>query len=77
MRNIPGISRYQIIQEEKNRIVFLIIKSKEFTDNTIILIKRNLNKILGNDVQIEVKIVDNVPRDKFGKFRVFKSKINR
>lgn len=77
MRNIPGISRYQIIQEEKDKILVLIIKGKEFTQNTITSIRRNLEKALGKDVKIDIKIVNNITRDKSGKFRVVKSKVNK
>jgi len=77
IRNIPGISRYQIIQEEKDKILVLIIKDKEFTQNTITSIRRNLEKALGKDVKIDIKIVDNIPCDKSGKFRVVKSKVNK
>jgi len=77
MSNIPGISRYQIIQEEKDKILVLIIKGKEFTQNTITSIRRNLEKALGKDVKIDIKIVNNITRDKSGKFRVVKSKVNK
>jgi len=77
MKNIPGISRYQIIQEEKDKILVLIIKGKEFTQHTITSIRRNLEKALGKDVKIDIKIVDNIPCDKSGKFRVVKSKVNK
>ena len=77
MEKIPGIARYQIIQEEKDRIVVLIIQSQEFTQDTVISIRRNLEKVLGKDVQIELRIVDCIPPDRSGKFRVVLSKVDR
>ena len=77
MKKIPGIAKYQIIQEERDRIVVLIIQSQEFTQDTIISIRRNLEKLLGKDVQVEVRIVDCLPADKSGKFQVVLSKVDR
>ncbi len=77
MEKIPGIARYQIVQEKKDLIVVVIIKSQEFDQHTVISIRRNLKKVLGKDVQIELRIVDRLPPDKSGKFRVVLSKVDR
>jgi phenylacetate-CoA ligase len=73
----PGIAKYQIVQKEKDSIIVLIIQSQEFTQHTIISIRRSLEKVLGKDIQIEVNIVDCLPPDKSGKFRPVLSKVDR
>jgi len=75
MEKTPSIARYQIVQKEKNSIVVLVIQGQGFTQHTITSIRRNLQEVLGRDVQIEVNIVDCLPPDKSGKFRVVLSKV--
>jgi phenylacetate-CoA ligase len=75
IENISGINRYQIIQERNNLITLKYIKNENYSEETNDKIKIELQKILGKDIFINPIIVNELPKDKSGKFRVVKSLI--
>lgn len=74
--NIPGIQRFQVVQEKRNLITFRFIKNKTFTRKTISIIKEEYKKILGNDVEINPISVTELQKDESGKFKVVKSLVS-
>lgn len=71
---IQGIKQFQMIQEKTNRFLIKIVKDSTFTNMTIKEIKRELTQLLG-DVEVNVLVVNNIPREKSGKFRQFLTKV--
>ena len=69
---IPGIVRYQIIQEEAKIITVRI--GKEFTENTEYVIKDRYKKLLGREFTVRVETVRQLSKDDTGKFHVVKSR---
>jgi len=72
-RNIFNISQYQIVQEQKDKITFNIVKGKNFNLNDFILIKNNIKNWafkLGENLNVEIKIVDKIQRTRTGKRKV-------
>jgi phenylacetate-CoA ligase len=67
---IQGIKQFQLIQEKNDYFSVRIVKGREFTDKTVNEIIQKLRQRLGN-VQAEVSVTDNIPREKSGKFRPF------
>jgi phenylacetate-CoA ligase len=75
IQNIPGIGRYQIIQERKTKIIAKIEKSKNFDQTTIINLRNACTKLFSSDIQIEIGTVEQSPIDIGKKFQVIKSRI--
>jgi phenylacetate-CoA ligase len=75
---IPGIKEYKIIQKTKKRIAVKLVKNDEFSERTIIEVK---NKILigclGEDVQVEVESVKELPKERTGKKRAVVSEVSQ
>jgi len=74
LNNVQGIKQGQLIQEKIDRFIVKIVKDSKFTDATIKGIKQILKQKLG-DIEIDVLVVDNIPREKSGKFKPFISKV--
>ena len=68
---IQGIKQFQLSQEKVDRFTVKIVKGSKFTNATYEKIKGILKQKLGN-VEIDVSTVDNIPREKSGKFKPFK-----
>ena len=79
MRAIPGIVEYQIIQEKIDQIRVKIVKEYNFSQKTINLIEKDIKKVLGNNIYLQVEIVDEIHRNKLDKYQsvISKIKINR
>ena len=75
MRRIPGVGQFKAIQERKNLIRILLVKNDEFTQRTIDQIAADIKDVMGNDVNVETEIVDEIPKDKSGKVRAAVSKV--
>ncbi|WP_455370115.1 phenylacetate--CoA ligase family protein [[Eubacterium] cellulosolvens] len=74
IQNIPGISRYQIIQETKNKIIARIEKSKDFDQTTIKNLSDTCMKLFSPDIQLEIDTVEHFPINIGRKFRVITSR---
>lgn len=76
IEDIPGVSMYKTVQETKNRIVVNLVKGKGFNDKTISEIKKNIKiGCLGEDVEVEVKLVEELPLERRGKLRAVVSNV--
>jgi phenylacetate-CoA ligase len=53
--------RYQIIQKDKNGVDIFIVPGKEYGRKMSTIIKNRLRKIVGNEMNINVNIVNEVP----------------
>jgi len=74
---IPGIVEFQLIQKEKDRIHIYIVKDKKFSDYFLSnQIKNKFQKELDNAVAIDTFIVDNISKEKTGKFKIIKNEIS-
>ena len=75
MERFSEIAHYQIIQEKEDRIAIKMVMGQAFSENTVYRIETELKDILGNDVLIEPKIVEEINKEKSGKLRSVVSKI--
>ncbi len=74
--SIPGVLEFQIIQKEINKIDINIIKDNNFNGDALInRIKKECGNALGDLVRIEPSIVENISKEKTGKFKVIKNEI--
>ncbi|KKG09437.1 phenylacetate--CoA ligase family protein [Methanosarcina sp. 2.H.A.1B.4] len=76
IKNVPGVSEFQAIQEKKDTILVNIVKEQDFDESTIHKeLARALHKVLGNELNIESQIVEDIIGDKSGKLRAVVSRI--
>ena len=74
LRPFPEIAQFKVIQERKDLIRVQIVRGKNFSQETVDRVKKSINTVLGEDVYIEVEIVDKIPREA-GKVRSAVSKV--
>ncbi len=67
------LRQYQVIQEALNKLTVKVVKGKGFEDNTVLEIEQTYRQNLGSEMQVNVLIVDDIPREKSGKFKLFKN----
>ena len=71
------IKETQIIQDNYNHITLNIVKGDNFNDKSIKILKYEISKRVGSDMNIDFNFIKNIPRDKNGKFRSVISLINK
>lgn len=74
-KNITGISGYKIIQEKRDVIKVLLKMHAKYSEDSVAGFTSVLQKFLGEDIEVIVKIVNEIPRDRSGKLRRIISKI--
>ena len=70
-----NIKQFQFFQEEKGKVFFNIIRKNSYTEKDTEYIYRELNKKLGNDMDLIIHFVDHIPRTKNGKYRFLIQKL--
>ena len=75
LRPFSDIAQFKVIQERKDLIKLQIVKGKGFSQETIDRVKKDIKNVLGEDMNIEVEIVNEIPREKSGKVRSVTSKV--
>jgi phenylacetate-CoA ligase len=63
------ISKFQIIQKKKNRIILKIVKKEKYNEKTENMLIAEIRKYLGELIEIHIVDVDNIERTGRGKFR--------
>ena len=69
------IAHFRIIQEKEDRFTIELVKGKDFSEDVIYQIEARFKQVLGDDIQIEFKIVDEITREESGKLRSVVSKV--
>jgi phenylacetate-CoA ligase len=76
IESIPGVSAFQLVQEKVNEIVVYIVKMDECGDIVIAEeIDRGFKKVLGNNIFVNTKFVEGIPRAPSGKLKSVISKL--
>jgi phenylacetate-CoA ligase len=75
VQDIPGIAKYQIVQETKDRMVVKIERGRGFTENTVIQVRNSCSELLDSDIQFDIDVVDRIPIARGRKFRAVESRI--
>ena len=77
-KNIFAITQYQIVQDRRDRIILKIVKGREFSPRILDMIKKSLEsefERLGEPLEVNVEIVDEIPMGRTGKRRLLISKV--
>lgn len=77
LEDIPGIERYQIVQEEMDRVIVYLKKNSKFDAGTSSLIANRCKKFLGEDVEVKPKVVEEFFEGEKGKFQIVISKVKK
>jgi len=70
-----NLEQFKVIQETMEKIKIQIVPGENFSKKDIDKIKRETNNLLGDDVVIDVELVEEIPREKSGKMKTFVSKL--
>ena len=73
IRNAAWIRQQRVIQERLDRIVVYLVPDERPAPGEVHAIEEALGRRLGPDVHVSVALVDDVPMEASGKFRVFRS----
>ena len=72
---LQNIAESQIIQEKIDNLTIKIVKRAEYCDNDTKYLLNEFKKRLGDEIQIQIQFVDEIPKTKTGKFRWVISKV--
>lgn len=75
MRKIPGVGQFKAIQERRDFIRVQIVKGEEFTDATANHVIHDVKEVMGEDMLVDIEIVEEIPRESSGKIRCAVSKV--
>lgn len=73
IRDIPGIAAFKVVQETLQRVVVQIVPEDCCGQQVETLISEGIKARLGQSVEVEVSRVDDIPREKSGKYRYIQS----
>jgi len=76
LRELPGIKKFKITQEDHRHTCVDIIPTDLFQKENISKIKSGFKDRLGDEVDIAVKMVKQIPAEKSGKYRYVVSKVD-
>lgn len=74
-KGVHGLVRYQVLQDELNKIVLLMVVDKQFTSKDQEIFLENWRERVGKKMEIETRIVEEIPVEKSGKYRIVKNAI--
>ena len=72
-KNINGIIKFQVIQHAPETVYVLIVVNQDFNSSEKNKFLAALTERLGGQLEIITKIVDDIPTEKSGKFRIVKN----
>ena len=76
LRECPQIEKFQVVQESIEKITANIVPRKELKNTVKEKIIRDLQKVLGNRMAINVALSSEIPTTASGKFRYVISKVS-
>jgi phenylacetate-CoA ligase len=69
LKGVEGILEAQIRQERTDVMTILVVPSATFSDDTRKTLQKNARHRLGDEIALEIRLVDSIPRTANGKFR--------
>lgn len=70
LKDIPGVERFQVVQQTLQKLVLRIVAGKEFNDTARRLLMNALHSHLGANLQVDLQMVSEIPLTASGKLRV-------
>ena len=75
VRDLPGIEAFRVVQESLGRTRVEVVPENELPDATRETIVHGMRERLGENVDVDVEIVAEIPREPSGKYRYVKSRV--
>jgi len=75
-KGIKGIRECQIIQERNDLLILNVITDENFNNDEKEMLRKQVAERVGESMNIEIRNVDDIPRDGRGKFRAVINRIN-
>jgi len=75
IKTVTGVRKWRIVQESIDKLTVRIEPQRDFDRYSRQMIESNLNKLLKDEIKIEIFLVDSIPRDPSLKFRTVSSKM--
>lgn len=75
LKDVPGLQRFQLVQRRLDRLDLSIVRGAGFDDASLEYIHREVDKVLGDSVQLHCHFVDEIPLTRSGKMRVTVSEL--
>jgi phenylacetate-CoA ligase len=75
LKDVPGLERFQLIQRQLDRLELSVVRGADFDDASLAYIRREVDKVLGDSVELHVQFVDDIPLTRSGKLRVTVSEL--
>ena len=69
LRAVHGVGEFKFIQHTVNYVEALVVPNKLWNDDAEHKIEQGLKSRLGEDVEVKVKLVENIPPEASGKYR--------
>lgn len=70
--HLEAVRHYQLIQESANRVKLLIVTGDAWSEERRELIRSDLKHLLGDEMEVEVQTVSEIPPEKSGKRPIIK-----
>ena len=74
-KNVNGIQAFQIIQDSLDELLVKLVKNSNYKNEDENEFLKNLRERVGDKIQINLIYVDEIPREKSGKFNIIKSSL--
>ena len=68
-KGVEGMLEAQIVQDRLDALTILVVPSATFGDRTRETLRSNVRHRLGDEIDLEIRVVDAIPRTGNGKFR--------
>jgi phenylacetate-CoA ligase len=76
VRDLPGVRQFKIVQESLDLTRILLVTDAAFDQANLPGIERGAKARLGEDVVVEVQLVNEIPPEKSGKYRYVVSRVD-
>lgn len=76
-KDINGIIKFQVIQKNLYHVEILVVASSKFNLNQKNKFIAALNQRFGPEISLNLQIVDDIPNEKSGKFRIVKNLLEK
>ena len=77
MKEFKEIKQFQVIQKSLDNLVIKIIKNGSFNNGRLKFLQDEARNVLGQNINIDIQFVDEIPLTATGKFRVTISEISQ
>lgn len=74
--HVPGIRQFRVVQENRGSIVAWIARGRGYKPETPEYVKDVLRRIVGGGIDLQCRVVDDIPREASGKLRAVVSKVS-